>query len=90
MAATYDEVVEWWENSDWNMSTYPPSAWHAYCESVGLSIDDLTADPGIYESEVADLAEAGDGRTCECEWAEHEKGCTWVPIREVTRNWVAE
>jgi hypothetical protein len=75
MSATYDEVANWWDNSEYHMSTYPPSAWHAYCEKVGLSIEELTADPGAYESEVEELHEAGDGRKCECEWAEHERGC---------------
>lgn len=86
-AITYDEVAHWWENSEWNMSTYPPSAWFNYCESVGLSIDELQADPGAYESEVADLHSEGDGRSCECEWADHEKGCTWSPHAGHTGTW---
>lgn len=73
--ATYDEVVEWWEGGDWNMSDYPPSAWHDYAEKEGLSIEDLTANPAQHEAGVEELHSAGDGRTCECEWAEHETNC---------------
>lgn len=73
---TYDEVSEWWDNSKWNMSDYPPSAWHAYCELHGITISQLRYDPAMYEHGVGQLAEAGDGRECECEWAEHERGCT--------------
>lgn len=75
--ATYDEVVEWWEGSDWNMSDYPPSAWHNLCERDGITIEDLRANPAEYEDAVEELHSEGDGRTCECEWAEHEQGCTW-------------
>lgn len=72
---TYDEVAAWWEGSAWNMSTYPPSAWLAYCEQEGIDIDELRDNPAKIEDGVAELAGAGDGRQCECEWAEHESGC---------------
>jgi len=58
--ATYDEVAEWWDNSEWSMSTYPPSAWHAYAEQEGLSIEDLTDNPAQYEDAVAELYENTD------------------------------
>ncbi len=76
MAITYDAVAEWWEGGDWNMSDYPPSAWHAYCEQEGITIDELRDNPAKYEAGVQELHSAGDGRACECEWAEHEPGCT--------------
>jgi hypothetical protein len=56
---SYDDVAEWWENSDYNMSTYPPSAWHAYCVAVGIDIDGLRDDPERFEDGVAELHEEG-------------------------------
>lgn len=79
---TYDEVAEWWDNSEWFMSTYPPSAWFDYAEREGLDIDDIKDNPAKYEDGVAEMASEGDGRTCECEWAEHESGCTWTPATD--------
>lgn len=73
---TYDQVAEWWENSDWNMSTYPPSTWHEYCVLEGIDLDELMANPAKHEADIEELQSAGDNRTCECEWAEHEKGCS--------------
>lgn len=57
---TYDEVSEWWDNSEWNMSTYPPSAWFAYCEQEGIDIDELRDDPAQFEDGVAELYAAGE------------------------------
>lgn len=76
MGITYDQVAEWWDNSEYSMSTYPPSAWLAYCEQEGIDIDELQEKPATLEAGVAELAGAGDGRECECEWAEHESSCT--------------
>jgi hypothetical protein len=28
-SVSYDEVAEWWDNSEYSFSTYPPSDWHA-------------------------------------------------------------
>lgn len=75
MAATYDEIAEWWDNSEYSFSDYPPSAWFNYAEAEDLEIGDITSNPSEHEPGVAELHEAGDGRTCECEWAEHENGC---------------
>ena len=74
---TYDEVAEWWEGSIYDMSTYPPSAWFNYCEQEGIEIDELRENPEKFEDAVEEMHAAGDNRTCECEWADHEKGCTW-------------
>lgn len=52
---TYDDVAEWWENSEWYMSTYPPSAWHAYAEQEGLTLEELAADAAKHEDGVAEL-----------------------------------
>lgn len=74
---TYEEVAEWWEDSEWNMSTFPPSSWHAYAIAEGLTIEELTENPRAHEAGVEAIHSEDDGRTCECEWAEHERGCTW-------------
>jgi hypothetical protein len=73
---TYDEVSQWWDNGEYYMSDYPPSAWHNYLAQEGITLDELEEDPAKFEAGVAELHEAGDGRKCECEWAEHEPGCT--------------
>ena len=86
-AATYDEVAEWWETSEWNMSTYPPSAWHAYCELHGISIAKLRSNPAALEDGVQELYSEGDGRTCDCQWAGHEAGCTWSPHPGHVGHW---
>ena len=52
MSATYDEVAEWWETSEWFMSTYPPSAWHKVCEAQGYSVEDLEERATEIEAEV--------------------------------------
>lgn len=87
MSATYDQVQQWWDNSEWFMSTYPPSAWHNYCVAEGISIAQLRANPAKYEDGVEELHSKGDERTCECEWAAHEKGCTFSPHKGHTGTW---
>lgn len=57
---TYDEVAEWWENSDWYMSTYPPSAWFNYAEREGMGIDELRDNAEKLEDAVAELYETTD------------------------------
>lgn len=52
---TYDDVAEWWDNSEWSMSTYPPSSWFAYAEQEGLDLEDLQNDADNHESGVAEL-----------------------------------
>jgi hypothetical protein len=57
---TYEEVEEWWDNSEWHMSTYPPSSWLAYAEQEGLDIEELAADAAKHEAGVAELHAATD------------------------------
>jgi hypothetical protein len=52
---SYDDVAEWWENSSWNMSTYPPSAWHKYAEREGLTLEDVIEDAVTIEAGVAEM-----------------------------------
>jgi len=73
---TYDEVQQWWDDSEWFMSTYPPSAWHKYMVREGLTLEDLEDNAAKIEDGVEEMVSEGDGRECECEWAEHESGCT--------------
>jgi hypothetical protein len=54
---TYDDVAEWWENSEWNMSTYPPSAWHDYAVQEGLSLEELSDNAEHLEAYVGELYE---------------------------------
>lgn len=54
---SYDDVAEWWENSEWNMSTYPPSAWYAYAEAEGLTLEELADNAEHLEAYVAELHE---------------------------------
>jgi hypothetical protein len=75
LVPSYDEVQEWWDNSEYGFSTYPPSAWHEYMEREGIGMTQLLANPAKIQDGVEEMQEAGDGRKCECEWAEHEKGC---------------
>lgn len=75
---TYDEVAEWWENSEWYMSTYPPSTWHEFCEAQGYTLEDLQDRASEIEAMIEAHQNEDDGRTCECEWAEHERECTWL------------
>jgi hypothetical protein len=51
----YVEVEEWWENSEWSMSNYPPSSWHAYCVQEGMDLDSLQHNPEEHEEGVAEL-----------------------------------
>jgi len=44
-SVTYDEVSEWWDNSKWAMSTYPPSDWHAVMCLKGWDMSDLKRNP---------------------------------------------
>jgi len=60
---SYDEVADWWETSEWNMSDYPPSAWFNYCEQEGIDIEELRENPAKLEDGVAELHAEGDGRT---------------------------
>lgn len=75
---TYEEVADWWEGTIYNLSTFPPSAWFNYAEQEGLDIEDLRENADEYEDGVEELHAEGDGRTCECEWAEHETNCNWT------------
>jgi hypothetical protein len=87
LVPTYDEVSEWWDNSDYAFSTYPPSAWHKYMEREGIGMTKLLANPAKVEEGVEEMVSDGDGRTCECQWSAHEKGCTWSPHEGHTGKW---
>lgn len=87
LVPTHEEVEEWWNDSDYYMSTYPPSAWLKYMEREGIGMTKLLADPAKVEAGVEEMQMEGDGRTCECQWSHHEKGCTWSPHPGHTGQW---
>ena len=87
LVPSYDDVQEWWDNSEYSFSTYPPSAWHAYMEREGIGMTKLLANPASVEAGVEEMQDEGDGRGCECQWAAHEKGCTFSPHKGHTGVW---
>lgn len=51
---TYDEVAEWWESGEWNMSTYGPGDWHGAMCLMEATLDDLEASPHKIEDAITD------------------------------------
>lgn len=87
LVPSYEEVQQWWDNSDYYMSTYPPSAWLKYLEREGLGMSALVDNPGKIEDGVAEMVSEGDGRGCDCQWSHHESDCTWSPHPGHTGKW---